>query len=158
MHSAGGVKARNQLNVPTRNASAPSICASRADDHFARTMAVLSQCALLLALFLSYAAAQTVQGSCEAIEGAPLSQCSSVIDYDVFVPDNLTQAEMDAQAAERTGLFFLGATSTECSEAALRFECGEVFQRCAEVPVDSYGNTSTFPYSAVHLLRFLTPV
>ena len=100
----------------------------------------------LLVLFLllaSFSNAQTTEGSCQPFEGAPRSQCSSVVDYDVFVPEGLTQSDLDATSAERTGLFLLGTTSQDCSVAALRFECAEVFKRCYEAPAGPYGEIGT---------------
>jgi len=105
---------------------------------------LLSLVAVVLAL-VAGAVAQIPQGTCQPFAGAPLSQCSSVVDYDVFVPANLTQSDIDALAAEQTSLFFLGATSSDCSDAALRFICAEAFRQCYEIPIDALGNTIALP-------------
>ena len=35
-------------------------------------------------------------GTCQPFAGAPLSQCGSVVNWNVFVPTNMTQAQLDA--------------------------------------------------------------
>lgn len=71
-------------------------------------------------------------GTCEGFAGAPLSQCDAVIPAgsQIFVPRDLSQAQLDALAAESTGGFLLGATSSACTDAAFEFVCASAFRPC----------------------------
>jgi len=78
--------------------------------------------------------AQPPQGTCQVFTAAPLSQCQSVVDYQVFVPINKTIADLDAIAGPKTGPFRLGITSPECNKYAMQFICAEVFHPCRNLP------------------------
>eukprot|EP01096_Ripella_sp_DP13-Kostka_P000269 TRINITY_DN10339_c0_g1_i2.p1 TRINITY_DN10339_c0_g1~~TRINITY_DN10339_c0_g1_i2.p1 ORF type:complete len:528 (+),score=164.52 TRINITY_DN10339_c0_g1_i2:105-1688(+) len=107
----------------------------RGSIRFLATFLALLALSFTLNFRSSGVSAQLPPGTCQNFTSAPLSQCTSFVDYPVFVPTNLTIAAIDALAAARTGFFRLGKTSTECSDAAMRFICAEAFRRCTNLTV-----------------------
>lgn len=59
-----------------------------------------------------------------------MSKCHTVIDYDVYLPDSLTIADLDYRASASNGLARTASISALCANATMRFVCSEAFRRC----------------------------
>jgi hypothetical protein len=78
---------------------------------------------------------QLPEGVCVNFTSAPLSQCTSFVNYPVFVPTNLTIELIDALVANKTGFFRLGLTDSECTISAMKYLCAEAFHPCFNLTV-----------------------
>lgn len=79
------------------------------------------------------------KGRCDSFVTPTLySQCSQVVSWNrVFVPEGVTQAQLDYQALNSTFHLLYRQVDERCSAAALEFICAGIFLGCETVMLDS---------------------
>jgi hypothetical protein len=69
-------------------------------------------------------------GSCEPMQPTEFSQCSNIIDYDVFVATGSSQRETDFAVYNQSFALLWDVIEKECSAAVFRFSCTGGFLGC----------------------------